>query len=311
LVFSQPFIWYGNNADRTGSGEVFSWSITPTTETTDLGFSSWSDQIFRIQVSIPAGRDSIRLGLGSSLDQGVEDESYGIRNLEIRSAADPSQVLLSDPGTDPTPWSGGISASSAALGSFLGRYSNETSSYLGRELWRIDNTSGEPVAIDINPGPGSSSPSTLFNVNGQLYFSAYSPGVGHELWTLDPADQVPHLVADINPGESGSRNYWWWYGNSESAVVAAAGRVYFSADGPQGRELYMVSPGIAGAQLIDLNLGTGGSQPHGFTVVGDRLFFKAYRWGNRRAQPAGDSRAGCGQQCGFAAGPGRPPLFPQ
>ncbi|MFM7264829.1 MAG: ELWxxDGT repeat protein, partial [Cyanobium sp.] len=276
LIFSQPFVWYGNDGTRTGSSGAFSWSITATSPTQEMGgWAAFPDQIFRISVSIPAGRASIRLGVGSGLDQWAEDESYGIRNLEIRSAVDASTILLSDPGTDPSLWSGGISTSLPDLGTFLGRYGANSSPYLGRELWRIDNATGEPVPIDINPG-GGSSPWGLFNVGGKLYFTAYSPGVGDELWTVDPADNVPHLVADVNPGEGGSRS--WPY---NSSVVAAGGRLYYVAEGPQGRELYMVAPGIAGAQLLDLNLGGGSSDPQSLTVVGERLFFRAYdgsRW---------------------------------
>ena len=279
LVFSQPFVYYGNSDTRTGSGEGYGWSITPISVVNQFGGSaSWQDQIFRVSVTIPAGRASIRLGLGSTLDEALENESYGLRNLEIRSTTNPSQIRLSDPGTDPTPWTGGLSASTPALGSFIGSYGFGSSPSVGRELWSIDTTTGEPVPIDINPGAGSADPWGLINVGGKLVFTAYTPGVGHELWTLDPADNLPHLVADLNPGEGGSRG--WWYGNN--AVVAAAGRLYYTADGPQGRELYMVSPGIAGAQLIDLNLGAGSSSPELFTVIGDRLFFKAYdgsSWG--------------------------------
>ena len=262
LIFAQPFAWYGNDGTRTGSSGDFSWSITATSPTQEMGgLAYWPDQIFRISVSIPAGRTNIRLGLGSGLDQAVEDESFGIRNLEIRSAADPSQVLLSDPGTDPNLWTGGISSSLPELGTFIGRYGGTSSPYLGRELWRIDNATGEPVAIDINPGTASSDPWGLFNVGDKLYFTAYSPGVGYELWTVDPADHVPHLVADVNPGDANSR--LWWYSSDNNSVVTAGGRLYYAANGPQGRELYMVAPGIAGAQLIDLNLGGGGQRSPG------------------------------------------------
>ncbi|MFN5193975.1 MAG: hypothetical protein ACK5E6_06055, partial [Cyanobacteriota bacterium] len=288
LILAQPFVYYSDPGPRSGSSGGFSWSITPTSSVQELGgWASYPDQIVRVSVSIPAGRASIRLGLGSTLDEPTDNESYGLRNLEIRSTADPSQLRLSDPGSDPTLWTGGATASFPALGTFLGRFGRDSSPSLGRELWRIDNATGEPVPIDIHTGAGSSDPWGLFNVGGQLYFTAYVPGVGHELWTLNPADNVPHLVADVNPGEGWSRTWWNGY-EGRNNVLAAGGRVYYSADGVQGRELYMLAPGTVGAQLIDLNLGTGGSDPQAFTVVGDRLFFKAYdgtSWGFYATNP--------------------------
>ena len=43
----------------------------------------------------------------------------------------------------------------------------------GQELWRTDGTSGGTFLVDdINPGPGSSYPSDLTNVSGELFFEA-------------------------------------------------------------------------------------------------------------------------------------------
>jgi len=55
------------------------------------------------------------------------------------------------------------------------------------------------MVIDINPGPDPSSPNSLINLNGTLYFSAFQPATGFELWKLDGGGAV--LVKDIEPGK--------------------------------------------------------------------------------------------------------------
>ena len=53
---------------------------------------------------------------------------------------------------------------------------------------------------DINPGAGSSSPSELFYVNRTLFFRAFHPSTGTELWKSDGTAGGTVLVADFNAG---------------------------------------------------------------------------------------------------------------
>ena len=278
-VFSQPFMWYGASPEPlTGSTGDFSWSITPITgNDRDLGFYGYNDQIFRVTVSIPQGFESIQLGLRSTLDENIDNESFGIRNLEVRSSASPNTLLLSDPGNDPSLWSNGKIENAEGLGTFLGRYSNDSLTYRGREIWRIDNTTGEPVVIDLANGGNSSYPWRLQSVGGKLFFTAYTPETGYELWKLDPADHIPHLVADIYPGGDSSRNSYdyWWDSSKNDTVIQAGGRTYFVANnGSNGRELYRIEPEGGGAVLLEISP-NGEASPKAFTVSGDRLFFLA------------------------------------
>ncbi|MFZ2493199.1 MAG: ELWxxDGT repeat protein [Thermoanaerobaculia bacterium] len=65
----------------------------------------------------------------------------------------------------------------------------------GRELWISDGTSaGTRLVADINPGAGASDPASFVTCRGRLYFTAYAPGVGRELFALD---LVP---AQVSPG---------------------------------------------------------------------------------------------------------------
>jgi len=65
------------------------------------------------------------------------------------------------------------------------------------ELWESDGTSAGTIPVtDINPGSGSSSPTNLTNVNGTLYFTAFHPTYGNELWKYTSADVIPPQVTN-------------------------------------------------------------------------------------------------------------------
>lgn len=60
------------------------------------------------------------------------------------------------------------------------------------------------AAADIAPGTLGSTPTELTVLDGQLYFTARTPGAGVELWVFDPATGVAETVSDIVPGGKGS-----------------------------------------------------------------------------------------------------------
>src|SRR5262249_8117031 len=104
----------------------------------------------------------------------------------------------------------------------------------GAELWKSDGTnSGTVLVKDINPTsttstylkctggphyphgypkcrwvtvtvPSSSSPRSLINANGTLFFVADEGTHGRELWKSDGTAAGTVLVADINPGSASS-----------------------------------------------------------------------------------------------------------
>jgi ELWxxDGT repeat protein len=83
----------------------------------------------------------------------------------------------------------------------------------GTELWRSDGTADGTVMVqDIVPGAGDAFPGYAGHgavvVNGTLYFPAYDPQHGRELWRSDGTASGTALVADIYPGSSYSSPDW-------------------------------------------------------------------------------------------------------
>ena len=61
----------------------------------------------------------------------------------------------------------------------------------GIELWKSDGTEeGTAMVADMNPGAEYSSPSDLTNVDGTLYFVAYTKEIGRELWKYTPSTKA-------------------------------------------------------------------------------------------------------------------------
>ncbi|EMK2728810.1 tandem-95 repeat protein [Vibrio sp. Vb2133] len=63
------------------------------------GFSGWNDQAHQINLSVPVEDGELQLGFGSTLNQDVWDESFGIDNIEITVADADYQII----GTEDTP----------------------------------------------------------------------------------------------------------------------------------------------------------------------------------------------------------------
>lgn len=89
---------------------------------------------------------------------------------------------------------------------------------------------------DIDPGGDSSSPASLTDVNGALYFTADDGTHGTELWSSDGTVAGTVLVSDINPGSGYS---------DPSFLTNVNGTLYFAADdGTHGSELWSFRPAL-------------------------------------------------------------------
>lgn len=80
---------------------------------------------------------------------------------------------------------------------------------VGNELWKSDGTAvGTMLVKDIAPGTASAFFSNwshpLFNANGTLYFVAYEPATGLEVWKSDGTAAGTTLVKDVTPGSNSS-----------------------------------------------------------------------------------------------------------
>jgi ELWxxDGT repeat protein len=116
-------------------------------------------------------------------------------------------------------------------------------------------------------GPYSSSPSSLTNVNGTLYFTATDATHGTQLWKSDGTAAGTVLVKDFSPG---------WSGGVES-LANVNGTLYIAAsDGTNGGELWKSDGTVAGTVLVkDIVPGSGGSVPYYLTNVNGTLYFSA------------------------------------
>jgi ELWxxDGT repeat protein len=124
------------------------------------------------------------------------------------------------------------------------------------------------LLADINVGPNGSSPQFFTAANGILFFNAWDPTNGCELWKIDGTAAGTVLVKDIRPGSMGSY---------PGPLVHVNGTLYFRAnDGATGLELWTSDGTTAGTVLVtDIVAGSSGSNPYRFTDVNGTLFFTA------------------------------------
>lgn len=191
-----------------------------------------------------------------------------------------------------------------------------------KELWTSDGTTAGTVLVkDIEQDEygyyGDSAPRDLADVNGTLYFSARTPGVGWEPWRSDGTPTGTVMVKDLDPvalywpgqftgfgGEvffgvvtEAAGQLWKTDGTAAGTVmvkeipapelydaslgdlIVAGDALYFTAsDGTNGRELWRSDGTEGGTSLVaDLNPGATDSSPANLTAVGATVYFTATR----------------------------------
>lgn len=118
----------------------------------------------------------------------------------------------------------------------------------GMELWRSDGSAaGTALLKDIYPGPDGSvdeaTSLTKLGQNGEVFFKAYGPGVGYELWKSNGADTT--LVRDIEPKVGNDFNLW------PTPVAMIGNRIFFyNDDGSLTFKLWVSDGTIAGTQAL-------------------------------------------------------------
>lgn len=135
----------------------------------------------------------------------------------------------------------------------------------------VNSLTTNPVMVkDIYTGGFDSSYDETAYVafNNQLFFTAYHPATGAELWKSDGTDAGTMLVKDIVSG-SGSSGPLDFYGEATDlyfqAYTAATGTELWKSDGTE-----------AGTVMVkDINSGTNSSSPESFVSYNNLVYFRA------------------------------------
>ena len=157
----------------------------------------------------------------------------------------------------------------------------------GCEPWITDGTTGGTEIIrDIYPGPGDSDPQDFLLFGDSIFFTAFDPIYGRELWRTNGTEAGTIRVANIgienplNPSTPQSSN--------PGDLTVFKGALFFAADtGPYapipnryGRELWKTDGTEIGTVLIK-NIGVDDFQqaisgePEELTVYNNYLYFSA------------------------------------
>ncbi|MCX5980388.1 MAG: DUF5050 domain-containing protein, partial [Nostocales cyanobacterium LacPavin_0920_SED1_MAG_38_18] len=136
-------------------------------------------------------------------------------------------------------------------------YSNSTY----QPLYTIDSTTGNPVTV-----AGVSYVSSLININGVLYFQAYTATNGFELWKIDSTTGKP-VVIDIVSGSGSS---------SPTNLTNVNGTLFFVAsNAANGQELWKLDSTGNPVLVKDIYPGSNGSSPSSLFNVNGTLYFTA------------------------------------
>lgn len=154
--------------------------------------------------------------------------------------------------------------------------SENTKLKTGNELWRSTGSLATTKLVkDILPGfesnnvtPRSSNPENLIEAGGKLFFTAFTPETGRELWVSDGTAAGTKILKDIivgagSPGIQEMRN--------------VDGLLMFSAnDGVHGREVWISDGTPVGTILLeDLAPLSSSSNPSGFIAFRGQALYAA------------------------------------
>lgn len=186
-----------------------------------------------------------------------------------------------------------------------------------RRLWKSDGTTAGTIPVSLEPlgAPGGfviHPYASMTEAGGKLYFQAYEPSSGTEVWSSDGTLAGTRLAYDAVPGPTSTRFRFltdvddnllftsWdgvlWKGDKQGTdatilnmptnktgssmqigdpIAFNYGVTFFTAnDGIHGRELWRTDGTEAGTWIVkDVTPGSAGSHLRHFTVVGNFLFF--------------------------------------
>ncbi|MEM6784040.1 MAG: SdrD B-like domain-containing protein, partial [Bacteroidota bacterium] len=142
------------------------------------------------------------------------------------------------------------------------------------ELWRYTPGGSATLIDDLRDGPDGSLPGDFTEVGSLLYFKARDASGTDRLWQYDGTTASRVLIT--SPTDDGVAEDQ----GKGAATAVYDGAFYFSGnDGTTDTELYRYTDLGATELVADLNPvsggSPGGSQPYGFRVVNDTLYFGA------------------------------------
>ena len=213
------------------------------------------------------------MSYSSGIDNGDNNGNAGNHVLEGGEIDHSASVCKAGMSAVTNNTSGYMSGLTEFNGKFY--YRHEGSANYGYELWTMDYYGNAEMLKDINAGEADSYPTIYGQTEDLLFFRATTSLNGYELWVTDGTESGTNMVKDINPGsDSSSYGYYGFHHFN--------GKFYFPAnDGTTGEELWATDGTENGTYLVkdirgeDSNGNNYGSNPSGFTVIGDTMYFIA------------------------------------
>jgi len=161
-------------------------------------------------------------------------------------------------------------------------YFSATTADQGRELWVTDGTDvGTTLVRDIwfgqQDGIDYFSVGLADQLGASVYFSANDGTGGYELWASDGTELGTVLVRDLAPN-----SYTYPDGtlvpnssNPRFSQASTSTKLFFSATGPEGAELWISDGTPQGTFAVDIAPGPSGSFPTDFVRMGEVVYFTA------------------------------------
>lgn len=123
----------------------------------------------------------------------------------------------------------------------------------GEELFRFNlNTGLAELVADINPGPGSSTPSDLTAIGDTLYFVATALGLGREVWQTDGSASGTRNLANIQGGAGSAFDA---PGEDSGILGGDATNVFVSTNQSTFNDFYAIRRATGQAQRIAQSIG--------------------------------------------------------
>ncbi len=217
-VANELFAWNDPAFDATRSGTLTLDGVTYTysfvqTQNEELGFASeWGDQVWRVRLEADNyTADQITIGFGSTTDQELADESFGIDNLTIVSTNDTTIDIANAAGDDVLLGGAGDDTIDGGLGDDTAWGGDGADSIAGGA--GNDVLSGNAGADTIDGGDGAD------QIQGGQGGDSLSGGAGNDFILGDgqwytPSDYAstsngPATNLTVTNGADGPIQLWW------------------------------------------------------------------------------------------------------